>query len=567
MKPVRILPVLALISGAALYPSSRALAEDTKGTWQFGFGLSYMSTADYIRSNADIALAGVVGPNGLPTIASVDERPDINILNQPSIRDNFKVDFNASYGLTRRLALEAAVSYMKAPVGNIEFYFRDVHQGFTGQPTNSLVAACGPTLTVDATHPDGNAQPCWTYTSNLPDETKQNTFLPVGELTEIPIHLSGLIRFRPDSPLDPYFGAGVGYILTNLQMGSEFKNKAAEIAGLKVGIASEGEFTTDNRCNRVDLPIGENCTNFKPGPLEANIKNAFEFHAVGGVDYYVSDRFSVYMDARYIWTQGAVDIRTDDAHQVRFAVLDEGQLLTETIVQTAPGQYGPGTFKAGDPSTWYLWEDIGVPANAAFHRMCPQCQGDGYLETEDKNKNGLLDQTCQPGVPGADFCEDEGWLYKLPPGSRDIDESLRMLCPDNNGDGVPDCAHNQVLDTEDANGNGILDRYLVYGVDICTTTRAAGNPRCVDAKGNPIVPPPDDSNAHYVWPEAPVAGSPPFCVQRPEQIGPFTHLTESGCPPFPRNASGNFAAVGTTSADNAADTYVIQGGRIRMGGL
>ncbi|HYS77925.1 MAG TPA: hypothetical protein VEO94_03745, partial [Candidatus Dormibacteraeota bacterium] len=122
------------------------------------------------------------------------------------------------------------------------------------------------------------------------------------------------------------------------------------------------------------------------------------------------------------------------------------------------------------------------------------------------------------------------------------------------------------LDTEDANGNGILDRYLVYGVDICTTTRAAGNPRCVDAKGNPVVPP-DDSNAHYVWPEAPVAGSPPFCVQGPNQIGPFTHLIESGCPPFPRDAGGNFKAVGTTSADNAADTYVIQGGRIRMGGL
>src|SRR6266702_7199601 len=139
MKPVKILPVLALISGAALYPSSRALAADTKGTWQFGFGLSYMSTIDYIRSNADIALAGgVVGSNGLPTISSVDERPDINILNQPSIKDNFKVDFNASYGLTRWLAVEAAASYMKAPVGNIEFYTRNVTQGISS-PNDTLV--------------------------------------------------------------------------------------------------------------------------------------------------------------------------------------------------------------------------------------------------------------------------------------------------------------------------------------------------------------------------------------------------------------------------------------------
>ena len=338
-------------------------------------------------------------------------------------------------------------------------------------------------------------------------------------------------------------------------------------SGSSAIVASEGEFTTNNRCNRVDFPIGENCTNFKPGPLEANIKNAFEFHAVGGVDYYVNDRFSVYMDARYVWTQGAVDIRTDDAHQVRFAVLDEGTLVTQTIVQTSPGVYGPGTFNANDPHTWYLWEDIGVPANAAFHRMCPQCQNDGFLETEDKNQNGLLDERCNSTN---DFCEDEGWLYKLPPGSRDVDESLRMLCPDNvnnatgapGPDGIPDCAHNHLLDSEDANGNGLLDRYLVYGVDICTTTRGNGNPLCA---GRPVQM--DDSHANYVWPEGPVAGSPPFCVQRPDQLGPYVGLQESGCPPFPRDSNGNLVGVGNTSADNAADTYVIQGGRIRMGGF
>ena len=541
MKSFKNLPILALVSVATLVPSSRALAEDTKGKWQFGFGLSYMSTVDYIRSNSDIALASAqTGANGqgLPPVGSVDERPDINILNQPSIRDNFKVDFNASYGLTRWLAVEAAASYMKAPVGNIEFYIRNVNQGLTGQPTqNSDVIACGPDL----------AQPCWTYISNQPDELKQNTFLPVGQITEIPIHLSGLIRFRPESPLDPYIGAGVGYILTNLKKGSEFNQRAEQLAKnsdgtpFVVSIASEGEFTVNNRCNRVDYPIGENCTNFTPGPLEANVKNAFEFHAVGGVDYYVSDRFSVYMDARYLWTQGAVDIRTDDAHQVRFAVLKPGQLVTQTI---------------GSVQQPYLWEDIGVPANAAFHELCPQCKGDGFLETEDKNMNGLLDKQCESAT---EPCEDEGWLYRLPPGSRDIDESVRIACPG--------CAHNNLLDTEDANGNGILDRYLVYGVDICTTTRAVGNKLCVDISGHPLPVPPDDSHANYVWPEGPVAGSAPFCVQRPDQLGPFTQLTESGCPPFPRSSDGNFAAIGSTSADNASNTLIIQGGRIRMGGF
>src|SRR6267143_553532 len=233
MRPFKSVHGVALLFIATLVPFSEAVAEDTKGKWQFGFGLSYMATVDYIRSNADIAVAGgVVGENGgLPSVGSVDERPDANILNQPSIRDNFKMDFSASYGLTRWLAVEAAASYMKAPVGNIEFYFHNVHQGLTGQPTNTLVNACGPDV----------SQPCWKYTSTLPDETKTNTFLPVGQITEIPIHLSGLIRFRPESPLDPYIGAGVGYILTNMKTGSEFQAREREIAALKVSIADEGE--------------------------------------------------------------------------------------------------------------------------------------------------------------------------------------------------------------------------------------------------------------------------------------------------------------------------------------
>src|SRR5881397_3761449 len=173
MRLLKRIAIVAVVGFSWLAGSSGVFAEDTKGKWQFGFGLSYFSTVDYIRSNADLAIAGgIVNEDGLPSVGSVDERPDINIMNQASIHDDFKLDFNASYGLTRWLAVEAAASYLKAPVGNIEFYFRNVHQGLTGQPTNTLVASCGPTITVDAAHPNGNAQPCWTYISNQPDEIK-----------------------------------------------------------------------------------------------------------------------------------------------------------------------------------------------------------------------------------------------------------------------------------------------------------------------------------------------------------------------------------------------------------
>ncbi len=530
MRPLKRIAVLALVGLSWQAGSSRLLAEDTKGKWQFGFGLSYFSTVDYIRSNADLAIAsGIVDQNGLPSVGSVDERPDINIMNQASIRDDFKLDFSASYGLTRWLAVEAAASYMKSPVGNIEFYTRNVTQGISS-PNDTLVGACGPD--------PANAAHCWEWTAQLPDDVKKNTFLPVGTITEMPIHLSGLVRFRPESPLDPYIGLGVGYIVTNLKKGDEFNRTAAFISDptFRVTVADEGEYNINNRCRREN---GGNCTDFNPGPLEANVKNSFEWHAVGGVDYYMTDHTSVYVDARYVWTSGSIDIRTDDAHQVRFAVLDQGRLILQ---------------QQGSINQPFLWEDIGVPENADFHTKCPQCQGDGMLETEDKNMTGALDPTCDPNT--GVFCEDEGFLYQLPPGSRsftkdEMGEAIRIPCDK--------CAHNGLLDTEDANGNGYLDRFLVYGIDICTTTAAGTNPRC--GCGPPPLPacPLTNNNVNYIWPEG--------CPQRPDQLGPFAQLKESGCPAFPRNSDGSFASFGSTARDNAADTFIIQGGRIRMGGF
>jgi len=578
MRPLKkfssVIPALVIV--ASLVPLSQAVAEDTKGKWQFGFGLSYMSTVDYIRSNADLALAQtVVGPNGLPSVGSVDERPDANLLNQPSIRDDFKMDFSASYGLTRWLALEAAVSYLEAPVGNIEYYTKNSHQGLMGNGAASSVFQCGPGLT----------SLCWDYQPNAPDDIKNNSFLPVGQLREIPIHLSGLFRFRPESPLDPYIGAGFGYIMTKLTTSGQFNETSETLSALTVSTASEGEFTVNNRCNREGFPydpetgIGVGCNNFTPEPLQAKVKNAFEWHAVGGVDYYATEHFSVYVDARYVWTSGAIDIRTDRAHQVRFTVADNGRLLMlkrlykdndPSYLESNPDD--PNHYlDPGDPTSGpYLWEDIGVPANSNFqNNICPEytaedpyspgdprvgqskCRDSGYLETEDRNMSGALDERCNdPTNIFSDYCEDEGWLFRLPPGSRDVDESMRIPCPL--------CADNHLLDTEDANGNGLLDRFLVFGVDICTTPQGVGHPRCVSDGFNNL-------SYQFVWPEG-EAEAP--CVQDPRQLGPFSNLTENGCPPFPAaDATGARPHVQTTGNDDAADTYIVQGGRIRMGGF
>jgi opacity protein-like surface antigen len=519
---------------------SSATAEDTKGKWQFGFGLSYFSTTDYIRSNADVAISdGTVDENGLPSVRSVDERPDINILNEPTIQDDFRIDFNASYGLTRWLAVEAAVGYYKGPVGDIEYFNHDRFRGVGVSPADTTAFTCGPDL---------NAR-CYEFTPNTSSlEVRINRFLPVGEITEIPVNLSALVRFRPESPFDPYIGLGAGYIFTNLKTGEEFNEISDLTEGLRVVSASVGEITQQS-CNPLEDP--EHCKlaespGFAPIPLQASVKNAFEWHAVGGVDYYLNERFSVFVDARYIWTGGQVDIRIDDVHQVRFGVEDQGQLVL---------------MRKGSIESPFLWEDTGFwdrvndrPSGITCQYPDPEnpgqtksCVGDGLFATEEKGPcvNGELDTACLP--PGADvpINEDDGVITLLPAGSFDFGEMVgTFICEDCIGNGGP------YPDSEDRNDNQILDRFLKYGEDLCSRPEAAGNPICSDPARRSAVP-------RYVWP----AGCPTSSLQT--AVGDRRGKDE-GCPPIPAAGSG---LSQTSGGDDESDVYLIQGGRIRLGGF
>ena len=566
MRPFRNVRILTGVLISSLAICGQASAEDTKGKWQFGFGISYFSTTDYIRSNADLAFAsGTIGPTGLPSVGNVDPRPDINILNQPSVADRFQFDAKASYGVTRWLAVEVSTSYLKAPVGNIEFYTQNNTQPL-GFPTSGSTG-CGPQ----------GGSTCFNYTPGLQETTFTNSFLPVGEITEIPVRLDGLIRFRPESPFDPYIGLGVGYMFNNLQEGSEFKARATEISNLLVSTASEGEFTDSGRA---DKPPGGSGPAFHPGPLQATVGNSFEWHAIGGVDYYINDHFSFYIDARYVWTSGAIDIRTDGAHQVQFGILDEGQLLL--------GQIG----SASDPSQYNLWEDrqpfhhysdTGVITSLSTdcHYFDPSlghdvnCLGDGKFETEDKNNNEIIDPdlfldpvahftqreltTCYPGQDAANIKgEDDGCIFVFPPGPyngpMDRFDDLTFKCASCAGNNPPGSDPNVAIrpDTEDRNFNNYMDRFLFYGIDICTTQEGVGNPACANSNThfNPSLP------ANYVWPGgcstiAPTSKTPPVKAEGcPEPFGP------SGTPPST-----------TSTSDNVADTYLVQGGRIFLGGF
>lgn len=516
---VRVLTVVCLAGVAA---GSLALAEDTKGRWQFGFGLSYYATTDFIRSNADIAIASeVIGETGLPPVVFVDERPDDNILNEPSIDDDFKLDFSVSYGMTRWFALEVAASFIESSVGNIEIFFDDFTRA-AGDGSQAPNTGCGPTVT-------GN---CYSYNPPLPFRFRDNRFIPVGEITKIPIQLSGLVRFRPESPFDPYVGLGIGYIFADVTADAEFQAESDEITsrGILVECGGEFSFCGDTQTRKESFP------GFTPGPLTVEVDDAFEWHAIAGVDYYFNEAFSMYVDARYVFTSGQIDIRADGFHQVLLTAIDDGRLVRfeQRVYDEAVGVF-PDDALFGQP---YFWEDQGPLANAAFHSRCPECRGSGFFETEDKDGNGLFDAS-----------EDDGILYVLPPGSIDPSERLdEITCTScvGNGPGPEYPGQDGFFlhqDTEDVNFSRSLDRFLAYGVDICTTPEGVGSTACAQTGLTPSSP------DQYVLPSGCGSTAPPITSRAPE-----------GCPPPLTNVS-------FTGTDDTTDQITVQGGEINLGGF
>jgi len=341
--------ILALLASLTL-----SQAEDTRKKWQFGAGFSYWSTDDNIRSNSTTAFAPKdFTQSGLPSVVYFDPRPDANELNEPTIQDNFKVDFHASFGVSRWFALELGASYFKGDVGNIEFFSidRTVPVSLTQvpadvnnaeqprDPNDPTKSACA-----DGAVPGDGQVICYQMKPNSETNVTRNGFLPVGKITEVPVSLSGLVRFRPESPFDPYIGGGLGYIFTSLdtstsRVSTPFEMTASDANGSNRFVRMRGFDDVQaytNGLNVADIrsgprgtltfpPLGTvNATGKAISPLVASVEDGPEYHLMGGVDYYFNDHLSLYIDGRYLWARSRVKIRIDGEDQISASVLDIG---------------------------------------------------------------------------------------------------------------------------------------------------------------------------------------------------------------------------------------------------
>jgi len=299
--------LLAILVAVAF--AAPAHAEDLKGKWYFGGNLSFLSTTDSVRSNAQI-ITGPLGDDGIPFTGDPNEeqgctsnagnsfcdpRPDDLLGRESTIEETFKYDVTAGFGLTSWLNLQLDASYFRGNVGPIDVFLRDTF------PVQSNP--------VDPT------------SVNAFDE--RETVIPVqaGELTEIPVSLSAMIRFRKDSPLNPYIGVGAGIIFAKLDRSGDVDDLNARVNAMRIRGA-----TNEFERNILPLSLGALAADgLVPNiwPVLVDVDNAFEWHLSGGLEYFRNDRLSLIFDAKYTFADQDVTMDLGGEDQVDLTIYSE----------------------------------------------------------------------------------------------------------------------------------------------------------------------------------------------------------------------------------------------------
>ena len=276
---------LILLAGAA----QDTRAENTKGRWNIGGGVSWVSTKDDIRSNAAFVLFAQPGPDGVPdtgdeTILFFDPRPDDTLSRETTLDEGLRLDLNFAYGLTDWMSIQVDTGVYQADVVQLDTFVVE----------RELVDFNGDGILLESE--------TFSFVQSQP--------ITAAEITQIPVSVSGVFRFLRGSPVNPYFGAGVGYIFVDAEPTPQLEEIDQFLA--QQSIILKGVYTH---------PAFIICQGFLCPPYSGvrfEVEDATEWHLMGGLEYFVNSKFAIYFDARYNFISEDASVNVDGGEQVTF---------------------------------------------------------------------------------------------------------------------------------------------------------------------------------------------------------------------------------------------------------
>lgn len=305
----------------ALLGVSQTAAEDLKGKFYLGGSLGILVTTDNVRNNAALIISPL-GADGAPFTGDegeevscesgrsqvfCDPRPDDLIARQAQIEQTIKGDIRIGYGLTSALSVEFSAGYFEGDLKNIDVYTTK----FVPISTNPFDPCLDPN--------NPKSEPC---NLNLLKQRDIKEPFAAAVVTEIPLELNAIVRFRKDSNLNPYLGGGIGYLITDVEVSDSVDEINARFESLHLTQTTD-EFGP--AYGKVFSFSGDGNAEFRH-PLEVTIDDGFQWQFVGGVDYFFSDLFSMHFEAKYALAKTLPWAGDEETHRVSATFKGEDQI-------------------------------------------------------------------------------------------------------------------------------------------------------------------------------------------------------------------------------------------------
>lgn len=237
-----------------------ATADDVSKKWRLGLAVGGTNPVDDIPSAAANRLI-LRGNLFEPFAFFEDPRNDSAAFGNLDVQSGVLATFSVQYGINKIFLVEGSVGYGKNDLGDVS-----VDVNFLANPA-----------------------PIPEISFNF-----DNYRVRVGEVERVPIQLTALARFRPRASFNPYFGAGIGYVVQGFSASDEFNDLSRNMD------AAQGtqQRVTDSLVGNAGL-ISVGGEEDLSGAT-VSVRDTFEWHLVAGAELSFKRKWAIFGDLRWV---------------------------------------------------------------------------------------------------------------------------------------------------------------------------------------------------------------------------------------------------------------------------
>lgn len=291
---------LIVATCAGLVAPSVAVAEEVEKRLRIGGSIGYLKAQSSVDSEAANILT-LTDYTGAITSFYVDPRSDLGSLGKLEIRPALRALVSLQYAINRFFLIEAVAGYQQGPIEDIE-----VQAQFEGVQIPS-----------DRTSLYGVYR------------------VPAGTMTQIPMQVNALVRFRPKAKLNPYLGIGMGYTFVGFDPSNELDKLSRDM-----------DVSQGRKVRLQPYPGGYDAlTDY--GSLTGSSVLApdyWEWHLDGGFELSFKRKWVVFVDMQYQWATQEFELKFNGQDSLGYGVPSR-QALDNSAFASLP--YGPVEINEG----------------------------------------------------------------------------------------------------------------------------------------------------------------------------------------------------------------------------